>query len=193
MNLIDAVREGIQLPTWSLCEAAYFAHNLNPAEFECPPDEKEPTPQGVTYRWLIKEYKNGGLTVTGGDRQNPRFCPGTLLRRLKNKGKPFNELVLVAHKNPKKMKGPSTQNSDAKFDYIHAAEEIRKIHPKLRKGQLSELLTQLPHYKPGVPIRRKTTIHKKYLKALGPDLHGRPKVDELDLPRINWLDIVSKI
>ena len=79
MSLRPGVLNGIMMATWSLCEAAYYVHNLDPLESKRALDPKSIFPPAKTYFWLIKEYRNERLQSVFDDSGNPRFTPGTLI------------------------------------------------------------------------------------------------------------------
>ena len=176
MSLRPGVLNGIMMATWSLCEAAYYVHNLDPLESKRALDPKSRYPPAKTYFWLIKEYRRGRLPNVVDDLANPRFTPGTLMRCLNDNDKPFNRSVLSAYMKHGDGTGPSSKNKNAKFLYKKAATEIRALYPDLRKGQIVTLLTELPvHYDSELPLIYQPITIRKYINDLWKGDPGRPK------------------
>lgn len=199
MTIEPAVLSGIMMSTWSLREAAYYVHNLDstvPGVLISPKSRSRPS---KTYFWLKKELDRGRIRpVVVDDEGKQRFSPGTIMRHLDEMGQGFHKPVLKAYLKHGVLTGPTDANKDAKFTYQRAAVAIRERHPKVRKAQVAELLTQLPQHMGDIgdkslPGFSAVTIRKHLNISEWPGKPGRPPKGEDQLPKIDWSAIVKKL
>ena len=196
MTVEPAVLYGIMMSTWSLREAAYYVHNLDPVTSNIKISPKSGSRPSKTYFWLKKEldWRRIKPVVVDSDREK-RFSPGTIMRHLEAKGQGFQKAVLNAYLKHGAMPGPSDVNKIAKIIYIKAALAIREQHPKIRKAQAAKLLTQLPAHMgdKSLPSFSEVTIRKYLNIREWPGKPGRPPKGEGVLPDIDWASIVKKL
>ena len=196
MTIDPAVLHGIMMASWSLKEAAYYVHNLDPT---CPDVEIQPRSTSLpskTYFWLEKELSKGRIhpVIDDGD-EEPRFSPGTIMRHLDDKEKYFHKPVLNAYNNHGVSPGPSAANTKAKYIYMKAAKLIHAQYPSLPKTQVAKLLKQLPARMgdKSLPPYKAATI-RKYLSTLDwPSKGGRPPKSEKIEPHIDWAALVKEL
>ena len=175
--------------TWSIREAAYLVNEQDPLCSEIEISDKFTNTVSKTYYWLMKEYLKGSLTKVAGTDDVPRFSPGTLMRRLSEKGHSVSSRIQTAYDNRGHTTGPHRINREATPIYRMAAKLGWDQNPKATLSQMADALTWLPSYmtSTALPSRSPVTI-KNYLKGLSPNGPGRPKGGtspvEIDLAKI---------
>lgn len=80
------------------------------------------SPVSKTYYWLKKEYDRGRLWKVAGTDDDPRFSPGTLMRRLVEKRHKVSPRLLRANEKQGQVTGPHRINLEAVVIYRRAAE-----------------------------------------------------------------------
>ena len=88
----------------------------------------------------MKEYAKGDLVKAGGTDVEPKFSPGTLMRRLVEKGYPVSSRIQSAYDKKGHFRGPHTINLEAIVDYRRAAKLIWDQYPKLTIPQMADVL-----------------------------------------------------
>jgi len=162
--------------TWSIQQAAYLVNEQDPLSSSIEISDTSTSPVSKTYYWLMKEYAKGNLVRAGGTDVEPKFTPGTLMRRLVEKGHPVSSRIQSAYDNRGQTKGPHKINLEAKLIYRMAATLGWDQNPKATLSQMADALTWLPSYmtSTALPSRSPVTI-KNYLKNLSRNGPGRPK------------------
>jgi hypothetical protein len=167
-------------PTWSLREAALLLYGHDPDREDVPIGEKIKTPVSQAYYWLIKEYKNGQLVAVGGTADEPRFGPGSVIRRRLEKRYHVDRNLREAWENGGQLSGNAAQAATAFYHYRLAAQTIWQTNPKITLDEMAQLLAQLPNYTGTdvFPPRAPETIKGKYLTGISPRHRGRPSKKE---------------
>ncbi|MBK1670017.1 hypothetical protein CKO28_18445 [Rhodovibrio sodomensis] len=181
-------------PTWSLREAALLLHGHDPDREDVPIGEKIKTPVSQTYYWLKKEYITGQLTAVAGTDDEPRFGPGTIIRRRLAKRYHVSPKLHEAWENGGHLSGNASQAEMAFYHYRLAAQTIWQDHPEITLDEMAQLLAQLPHYTGTdvIPPRAPETIKGKYLTGISPRHRGRPSKKE-PTGDINLAAVAQKI
>jgi hypothetical protein len=154
-----------KMATWSLEEAALLVNNLNPMLEELTFD-----PASYAYYWLRKEHEKDLNSVTTGQDGEPRFSPGTIVRRLLKKGKYVSPMLRKA------LDRVARDSTYCKARYLKAAALILQDHPNLPLTVVAEYLEDLPRHVEGVPLPRRSAVTiRKYLRNSGHHhVAGRP-------------------
>ena len=170
------IESWVFLATWSIREAAYLVNELDPLCSGIEISAKFANPVSKTYYWLKKEYLTGNLTKVAGTDDEPRFSPGTLMRRLSEKGHSVPSRIQTAYDNRGQTTGPHKINLEATPIYRMAASLIWDQYPTVTLWQMADVLSGLRSYmtSSALPSRMPVTI-RKYLKGLSPNKPGRPK------------------
>jgi len=195
MNGEDFFDYWAAMATWSIKEAAYLVNNLDPLKSEVTISPTSPSPVSKAYFWLMKEYKKGNLTQVAGSDREPRFSPGTLIRRLKEGLKlKIPKLLEAKYGSPGQWHPSHKQSAMAKYVYRAAAKLIWDNRPSVKLSEMAELLTGLPMHKTNValPTRSHVTI-RNYLKGMSPNKAGRPQKHQQELPPIDLAAIAKKL
>lgn len=186
----DLIRQVIRA-TWSLEEAAHLVHGVNPAKHPVDlSDETSTDPVCRTYFWLKKENGRERLYRVGGDEENPRFSPGTLMRHLSKNRHYVSREVLRIYDTAHGQRGDKALMAEAREIYRTAAALIWKDDPALPAARVAELLSNLPNEFTKnwlAPVTIGTI--RKWLRGRGPGRVGRPpsrgkEVAEPDLGKI---------
>jgi len=164
--------------TWSLEQAALLVNEIDPDLPPIPTFEPESaSPASRVFFWLKKEWQKGTLSsVTKSDSGEPLFSPGTLVRRLVERGKhTISARLRKAVERPESAPGPSKRNRKAKLRFLHAAQLIWEDHPHMTAKKMAEWLEKLPSFvhSDRLPSFSRITI-RKYLIGRGPHAAGRP-------------------
>lgn len=195
MTIEPGVLYGIMTATWSLKEAAYYVHNLDPTLSDVEIQPTSTSLPSVTYYWLQKELNKRLLQPVSDDGdKDPRFSPGTIMRHLENNKKHFDKSVLNAYNNHGVSPGPTASNTKAKFKYQKAAKLIHDQYSSLPKTQVAELLTQLPAHMGdnSLSLVAQKTI-QSYLVPCWTGKEGRPPNNKKIKPNIDWSALVKKL
>ena len=132
--------------TWSIEEAAFLANEQDPLSSGIEISPHYASPVSKTYYWLKKEYDRGRLWKVAGTDDDPRFSPGTLMRRLVEKGRKISPRLLRANEKQGQVTGPHEINLRAVVEYRKAAHQLWGRHPNLTLDQAADVLTGLPSH-----------------------------------------------
>ena len=180
--------------TWSIREAAYLVNEQDPLSSNIEILATSTSPVSQTYYWLRKEYEKGNLIKVDGTDEEPRFSPGTLMRRLIEEGRHVSSRIQSVYDNRGKIKGPHKINLEAILVYRKAAKLIWDQHPKLTLSHMAKVLTGLPSHmtSSALALRSRVTI-KNYLKGLSPNKPGRPPKGSTNTKEIDLAEIVKNM
>ena len=180
--------------TWSIREAAYLVNEQDPLSSDIEISPHYASPVSKTYYWLKKEYDRDRLLMVAGTDDEPRFSPGTLIRRLVEKGRKISPRLLRANEKQGQVTGPHQINLEAVVVYRKAAHQLWSRHPNLTLDHAADVLTGLPSHMTSValPTRSPVTI-KNYLKGLSPNRAGRPRKSSTVMEEIDLAEIVKNM
>ena len=104
----DGLIQVVLKATWSLEEAAHLVRDVNPVTQSVVLSDVSSHPVSLTYFWLKKEYLKGDLMRVSGNEENPRFSPGTLMRRLETKDQFVSPIVRKLYDAAHGHRGPKS-------------------------------------------------------------------------------------
>ncbi len=161
--------------TWTIKEAALLVNEFDPLTATVEIDPKSASPVSRVYYWLTKEYKKGALWPLVGSEDDARFSPGTLMRRLNERGLHVSKRLSDAYERRGKITGPHKMNLECVIVYRQAAKMIWENYPGLSRESVAQILTALPSHIKNQPLpgRSMATI-RRYLKGFSPNKPGRP-------------------
>jgi hypothetical protein len=167
--------------TWTIKDAAMLVCGLDPASWQDLTFEPQSTaPASRVFFWLIKEFTKGTLNKVTEEDGEPRFSPGTLVRRVRERGKfKISTRLESAMDRAESAPGPGKVNQEGVEKYQRVAGYIWADHPNISAVKMAERLETLPSFVKSekLPSMSCATI-RRYLKGLGPHRAGRPPKDQ---------------
>jgi hypothetical protein len=202
MRLDQEVLDACRLSSWTLRQAAFYVHNVNPNSYTKDIlDQQTNFPPALTYNWLLKERAKYRLTPSNEIDGEEVYSPGSIMRHLRERGRSFVEEVYTAYDNHFQginQTGPTTAQRKQKRKYQEAARYLKDLHPGLTNAEIADVLEQLPTRLPNHKLLRfsKGTLKNWTSEAVGSGKRGRPKDSEkyhLPLDQIDWEEMESAI